>query len=918
MLYFIFFLSGAAALTFEVLWFRLAGLVLGNTVWAATLVLAGFMAGLALGSALTIKRAERLRHPLFVYAVLESLVGMSGVVLVLWLPQLPAQLAPLFTALGDLPTLVQILRLGLAFVLFALPATAMGMTLPLLVQALAPAQGYGVALGRLYGWNTLGAVTGVLLAELLFIRTLGLYQTGVIAALLSIGAALLALLYACLLGFLHRRDRPAEFPVVAASAVRPELRLLLAAALAGALLLALEVIWFRFTLLYMRGTSLVFAVMLALVLGGIGAGGLLGGGWLRREPKAAHKAAAVAVAAGGTTLVGYALLHPFWLAALGQAGEGWRLGALGLVLMLPTALLSGALFTLLGDRLEVQMNQPLRSTGWLTLANTTGAALGAALAGLWWLPRFGMESTLCALALGYLLVALILSLGTSPRLWLAALLVLAGGLLLSHLNLMTAHLDAATQPFRERDESRTVMVREGLNETLQLLQRDQWGVPMAYRLVSNGSSMSGTENDSLRYMKLFAWWPLAVHPRVESSLLISYGLGSTAQALVAAREVREIDVVDTSAATLAMTDGLYRDSGRNPLRDPRVRVHIEDGRHFLLTTPRRYDLITGEPPPPRLDGVVSLYTQEYFELLRARLNPGGVVTYWLPVDQLDMQSARSILRGFCNAYADCSLWAGSNYNWLMIGSNDMRGPVEPAVFTRQWADSVAVAELSALGFERPEQLGATFIADAAQIEHWLGRSMPLIDDFPQRLHDTGPSEPELMEYSRWMDDLQAEKRFQDSGQIAAWWPAALREATLPYFALQPLVNNQLRVSQAEAFAVADSLLTQTRLHTPVLWLLGSSVQEQRLLDQLLAAQSYRAEFGYALGVRAVLAGDFSIAADFFLDALMVEPRRGMLPAYYCLCRSGRIAAAQALVQDYPELHVLADDIACEVPELLTE
>ena len=151
--------------------------------------------------------------------------------------------------------------------------------------------------------------------------------------------------------------------------------------------------------------------------------------------------------------------------------------------------------------------------------------------------------------------------------------------------------------------------------------------------------MSATDVQARRYMKLYAYLPAAVHPALRRALLVSYGVGSTARALVDTASLEHIDVVDLSSDILEMSERTTATDGRSPLDDPRVEVHIEDGRWFLHTTPHRYDLITAEPPPPMLAGVVNLYTREYFSLVRDRLAEGGMVTYWLPLRALSDQYA---------------------------------------------------------------------------------------------------------------------------------------------------------------------------------------------------------------------------------------------------------------------------------------
>ena len=140
---------------------------------------------------------------------------------------------------------------------------------------------------------------------------------------------------------------------------------------------------------------------------------------------------------------------------------------------------------------------------------------------------------------------------------------------------------------------------EGSANTWQLLRRDLFGEPYYYRLLTDGFSMSATNPRNQRYMRLFSYLPLALHPKSESALLIAFGCGNTADALTRAADLKRIDVVDISKDVLSLADD-YRSADRsNPLRDPRVTTILQDGRFFLQASPQSYDIITGEPPPPK-------------------------------------------------------------------------------------------------------------------------------------------------------------------------------------------------------------------------------------------------------------------------------------------------------------------------------
>src|SRR5262245_19356526 len=189
-----FFVGGASALLFETLWFRQAGLAFGNSVWASSLVLSSFMAGLALGNGLCARYGDRLRHPIRAYAIVEIVVGLAGGALVYLLPHLGLQFAPLLRPLLDRPWILNPLRFVIAFLALLIPSSAMGFTLPLLTKALtARTTQFGAALGSLYAWNTFGAVVGVVASEVSLIRILGIRGTAILAGVLNLlvaGAAL--------------------------------------------------------------------------------------------------------------------------------------------------------------------------------------------------------------------------------------------------------------------------------------------------------------------------------------------------------------------------------------------------------------------------------------------------------------------------------------------------------------------------------------------------------------------------------------------------------------------------------------------------------------------------------------------------------------------------------------------------------
>ncbi|HKE10659.1 MAG TPA: spermidine synthase, partial [Myxococcota bacterium] len=591
------FVSGAAGVAFQTLWFRQAGLVLGNSVWASSIVLASFMAGLGLGNALSATIGDRLRRPLAAFALCECTIGAVGFAIVAASFSLPGVIAPWLRPLAEMPVALDVARIAIAFSLLLVPATAMGFTLPLLVRVLFERRSnFGVALGRLYGWNTIGAVCGAVAWDAFLIGRVGVVGAAAAAAACNVLAAFGGMATARLVARPDAIPPAAEPPAARAPPAvlrsTPELYPLLAAAfVSGGIFLALEVVWFRFLTLFVYSNALAFSRMLAVVLLGIGAGGVAAARWLARDPRASRFAPALACVCGVLCIATYAQFK----VAFAPYGTGYPAHArdvfyLAACLMLPSALATGVLFSLLGAAARHASDSPARAAGRFVLANTFGSAVGPLIAGFVLLPLLGMERSFFGLAAAYGAVAL-LSWGAGLRaMALPGAVALVLTLTLFPFGLMQrTYLTIPVQRVSLDEHDKVVATREGVTETILYLRADRFGRPYSYRLVSNATSMSSTLPFNRRYMQLFVYLPVALHPDIHHSLLISYGVGSTARALLDTPGMESVDVVDVSRDILEMSAIPHLSAPEDPLRDPRVRVHVEDGRFFLQVTDRHFD-----------------------------------------------------------------------------------------------------------------------------------------------------------------------------------------------------------------------------------------------------------------------------------------------------------------------------------------
>ena len=828
------FLSGIGALIFETLWLRLSGLAFGNSVWAAALVLSSFMAGLALGNALAASAKIRRWRPLHFYAVLELLVAFLGCTIVFGLPVLGNWIRPAWQTLWNFqPTLLG-LRFVVSFLILLMPTTAMGLTLPVIIEdPLLRQAKFGRAIGFLYGSNTLGAMAGAVLGEAYLIRAFGLYGTSLAAASALCVAAAVALSVA---RFGARRDIAAfesvdtyghsKFPLSFGVDYRPPWRLLLVSFGTGLILLALEVIWFRFLRLYVASSPTAFAIMLAVVLGGIGIGGIIAGAIHRRSDRLNQALPILLLLAGILTLLSYV----FFPSELIPAHTGifnltsWQIALLSLALVSPVALLSGILFPSIAAGVQASIGDRMNTTGITTLFNTTGAALGPLLASFVLLPSIGYQLGLILCAAAYVLLGIfvIRCSGWSFRQPMSLIITGLCAAMILLLAIFPYDRDATHFGHARHFLGRLVKKIEGPSDSYQLLRYDLFGEPYHYQLLTSAFSMSGTSPQSQRYMRMFAYLPFAFRPQSEDVLLICYGCGVTADALLHGLHVKRMDVVDISKEVFALADFYSGINYSSPLRDPRVHAIVQDGRFFLQASPRQYDIISGEPPPPKVAGSVNLYTEEFFSLIKRRLKEGGIATFWLPIDQLKVNEAKAILRAFHNAFPNASVWANADEQWIMMGIKDPPPVAKEEQIAQLWRDAATNADLSRIGLEVPQQLGAMFLMDSGEIDRITHNVAPLTDIYPKRLTDEPWDELAGHRFaSAYVDTSSALPRFRKSPLVNGLWREDIDKALESCFNVREARYRCGVAERCNKLAELDVYLRHFPLRAPILEVLGS-------------------------------------------------------------------------------------------------
>lgn len=733
-----FLLSGAASLMDQVVWLRFLSLVFGNTTWAAATLLAVFMGGLGAGALLGGRLTRRIARPLLGYALCEMAVALLAIASPRLIALIDDAYVVVYRAWGNQPWLFAGGRALLAGAFLLPPTLLMGATLPLVLAGAAPAAGRaGRATGLLYGFNTLGAVVGTAVAGFVAIPTIGLRATLLLAAGCNLIAALLALPLS------RGSAATTTFAQPEPSHLRERRWLLLLFLGMGATSLAYEVLWTRILVFYLGSSVYAYSLMLLLVLVGIAAGSLLAAPWADRVGSLLSALAIVELALAlwiPAQVVLFSRLNALllWAAGVlhpsGFGGVAVTQLLAALPLLLPPTLLMGMSFPLAVRAIHRDASRLGADVGGVYGWNTLGAVLGSLLAGFLLIPLLGTQNALLAVGACNALLAVLLARGRKA-LRLAALaapaLLLAAALLLPRDRVILA-----AGMFRHDKPGDLVHFHEDAQASVTIRRLPSRQGPYL-SLELNGVNVAGTSPDLYAIQKLQGHLPLLLAPQARSVVHIGFGSGGTAWA-VSRHPVDDVLIVEISPAVLAASDRWFRAVNHGVLRDPRVHVEINDGRNFLLASPRMADAVLSDSIHPRYAGNGSLYSREYFRLLAARLRPGGVASMWLPMYSLTPRNYAMILAAFAEVFPHVQVWYdGSTLNSFTVVTGSRTPTWSGTALTRAFGDVRVAGELRDIGIARPADLLPLLVATERELRPWLATVPPHGDDLPAVEYESG-------------------------------------------------------------------------------------------------------------------------------------------------------------------------------------
>lgn len=757
LLYLLFFLSGAAALVYQVAWVRSLSLVFGGSHLAVATVLSIFMGGLALGGAVFGRRVERHPSPLRLYAVLEIGIALSAAAFAGMMALYPALYVPAARLVGESPALLTGLRVLLAAAGMIVPTVLMGGTLPVLTRFVAGAEG-GLArrLSFLYGLNTLGAVVGAVAAGFVFLPRLGLTRTLSVAIAANVLIGLAALL-------VRAPSRAAETTPDGAFAepLPPRLRraVLFAIAASGFCALGYEVLWTRMLGLVVGTSVYGFTIMLVAFLSGIGAGSAAYGIAQRRargrsgEPRRLVLALGlVEIGIGLSALAVTYLLHDLPNLAIGVqsrlAGLGGSefmvrqvssLGVAFLVMFVPATLL-GVAFPLAGT-IEATGSRGIGTgVGRILAWNTVGAILGAAASGFVLVQAFGIERALQILVAANLGVGLWLAASVLPSAIprrLAAAGTLAGVVFLGanpgwgrvwderlfaiFRNNQRSAFDTDERVADALENTEVLFYREGANETISVIEPKG----AARAVIVNGKTVASSMPQDRQCQYTLGHLPMLLHPDPRHVFVLGMGTGMTLGAVSVHPEVETLVLAEIEPSVVDAAR-LFSEFNHAVADDPRLRVVANDGRNFLLTTEERFDVITADPIHPWTRGSAYLYTTEYYETARSRLAPGGIMCQWLPIYELTERDLATVVRTFSASFRHVMLWL-TFWDAELVGSDEPIR-IDPEALARRIAHPPVASDLAAVEMGTVADFLSFFVAGTEGLRRFAAGGIVNTDD----------------------------------------------------------------------------------------------------------------------------------------------------------------------------------------------
>ncbi len=825
----LFFCSGATALVYEVVWSKYLALIFGSTVYAQTVVLAVFMGGLALGNRLFGRWADRQRQPLATYGYLEMAIGIYA----FFFDFLHGLADKVFVGVGTgimEQTFLLLLWKGLlATALLILPTVMMGGTLPLVAAWLQRNEADASRVSaRFYSINSLGAVTGSLLAGFFLVQGLGLVATLQAAALVNLFIGGAAIVIARQAGKEEEMGKvaTASEPVAEVNeagtegtAGKDQFKLaVLLVSLTGGVSMGLEVLAARSLVLIFGASLQSFALVLVAFILGIG----FGAGWVA-SPKYKW------VKRELTTIV-LLLAAALWIGFFIWSAEGWvnvyrelrtavartvtgydlqlflNVVIAIIVLGVPAAML-GAVLPLWIRAVKSGKDGLAEHVGRLLTWNTVGAVVGVLLTGFILMPVFGVRAAFGILALalcgGGIAVALKFRLQTA---FMSACVVggfllftmVTGGEAWQHVmssgvfRLRETVVDHTYLP-RRKQEVKIIYYKDAPDATVSVESVVREGEERI-SLRINGKTDASSHGD-LSTQLLLGHLGLLARPEAENMFILGLGSGITASAALAHPNVKEI-VVAENCKPVVESAALFGKWNREVLKDPKVKVVFEDARTVLKLGQKNYDVIVCEPSNPWVAGVGSVFSREFYQLAASHLKQDGVVVQWFHVYEMHDGVVDLVVKTFSTVFPNMEIWDPGQGDFIMIGSPHPWS-MKLEDIRKAMGRPLVKEDFAKIGLTKPEQVffrqlasarTAFAIPDGTAVQ---SDAFPVLEYEAPRAFFLGHRAEDFLRFDErtWQSPLASAEKQRILGSLTT---AELEEMCKEYKSVNPDLNSYLK------------------------------------------------------------------------------------------------------------------------------
>ncbi len=723
LVYLIFILSGAAGLIYEIVWARQLVLVFGNTTQAVSAILTGFFGGMAIGSVVGGRLADRVRSPLRLYGLLEIALVVVVVLTPITFRLIHELYRGVYGGLQEQPAVLALLRFGLALIALGPATVMMGATLPTLTKHFARGEHLSGAFGRLYALNTMGAILGTLVCGIVLIELLGLTGALLVGAACSGIAGVVAVLLSR--GTEDAIEPPSARRLPAGVDIpRPTLALLVAF-VSGLTSLGYQTLWTRLLSSGTGNFTYVFTIILGLFLIGL-ALGAASFGVLRHRIRNW-----VAILAISQLLVATLALAGLVL-VIGQTGGTApdlsqvfpHLLRSAIPVVLPVTIVLGLAFPAASGLLDDRSGRVATVAGQLLAANTLGAICGTFLIPFVVIPSIGSPTAVVLLAFVNVGTAVVLA-ATRLRGRLGMTLVASGVAVAIGMAVALRVPGVVVEPIEARILAANGVIDGRAEDEIASVQAGR--IEGFSQLWVGGTSMTILTVDA----RLMPILPLMARPDSQTALTVAFGMGSSFRTALGAG--LQTDAVELVPSVVGMFRHFFEDAAA-VMANPRGRVVVADGRNHVELTDKRYDIIVTDPPPPiESAGVSVISSLEYYQAGLERLTDSGVMMQWMPYGQT-VEEFKAHLRTFAAVFPERLIAFGpGGFGFFMLGSEAPIALEESSV--RSVLERPGVLEDLSTAYDSPETTVDGWVSRIEQIQWISGEEVdafvgdgPLITD----------------------------------------------------------------------------------------------------------------------------------------------------------------------------------------------